>query len=107
MSIRKEVRELVEMGPLPDEHSATEEQVDRLSDAIDKIARPVTPEEALLLISAFGPDDCFGVAWSLLHLIETAPGASANTAEPPADANEWVRRLWARAERGRQYKLGK
>ena len=22
----------------------------------------------------FGPDECFGLAWSILHLIETAPG---------------------------------
>jgi hypothetical protein len=88
---------------LPDEHSATEEQVDRLSDAIDKIARPVTAEEALLLISAFGPDDCFGVAWSLLHLIETEPGRTYVTEEPGPDANEWVRRMWNRIQCAKQW----
>jgi hypothetical protein len=107
MSIRKEVREFVDMGPIPDSDSATEEQLDRLGAAIDKITRPVTREEAALLLTVFGPDECYGLAWTLLHLIETAPGGTPIKEEPPPDANEWVRDLWGRAERGRRYKLGK
>ncbi|MDB6032726.1 MAG: hypothetical protein JWM16_3064, partial [Verrucomicrobiales bacterium] len=28
----------------------------------------------LALVKVFGPDDYYGLAWSLLHLIESAPG---------------------------------
>ena len=34
---------------------------------------PVTDEEAEELVECFGPDDCFGLAWSLVHLVETSP----------------------------------
>jgi hypothetical protein len=107
MSIRKEVREFVGRGPLPDSKSASVEHLRELQEALEAITAPVTDDEAALLTTAFGPDDCFGLAWTLLHLIETAPGATAITPEPPPDANEWVRDLWGRAERGRRYKLGR
>ncbi len=34
----------------------------------------VTDEEAVALATLFGPDGCYGLAWFVLHLIETAPG---------------------------------
>lgn len=48
------------------------------------------------MISLFGQDDCFGLAWSMLHLIETSPNW------PLADvlsdfSNEWIYRLRERA----------
>jgi len=90
------------MGPFPDSASATEEQLNQLGDAIDKIERPVTSEEAALLLTMFGPDECFGLAWNLVHLVETAPGGVPISEKPPPDANEWVRLLWDSAERARQ-----
>ena len=35
-------------------------------------------------------DDCFGLAWTLLHLIETAPEAIDRL---PAGQNEWIDRI--------------
>lgn len=43
-------------------------------DLLGKIKSPLTDEEACALVGTFGPDDCFGLAWTLLHLIESAPG---------------------------------
>ncbi|MEV0978358.1 hypothetical protein [Streptomyces sp. NPDC049915] len=43
----------------------------------------------------FGPDDCYGVAWLLLHLIETGPNPVL-TEPPDAHAGPWRRRLWRR-----------
>lgn len=48
------------------------------------------------MVSLFGQDSCFGLAWSLLHLIETSPNW------PLADvlsncSNEWAVRLHERA----------
>lgn len=104
MSVREEVRVFVSMGPLPDEASATEEQVNKLGEAIDKITPPVSREEAELLMTSFGaPDTCFGLAWAILHLIETAPGGPMLDAEPPDDANYWIKYMWIRIENGRRW----
>ncbi len=98
--IRDEVRQLVALGPLPSESddSTPEEQLQRQQDLLESISSPVTDEEAKLLLRVFGDDDCFGLAWTLLHLVETAPHTPVESL-PPESANEWIRRIWARAER--------
>lgn len=95
------VREFVALGPIPDSASVTEAQINLLGEALDRITPPITPEEAELLLTAFGPDECFGLAWNLLHIIEIAPGGAPICTEPSVDANEWVRDLWTRAHRGK------
>src|SRR5690348_11206331 len=94
--IRPEVDRLVSMGPLPPENKPDPALVDASGDAAKAIARPVTTEEAEALLTVFGPDDCFGLAWTLLHLIETAPESPIRS-EPPSDAIKWVRYVWERA----------
>ena len=98
MNIRTEVSELASLGPLPGEN-ADESVIARHQASIGKIDGPVSVEEAAILMGLFGSDDCYGLAWSLLHLIESAPGG-APLASPPTEAeNEWLRRLWARSHR--------
>ena len=97
MSVRKEVHEFVNSGPLP-ESSAAESEIALRQCQLEAIRAPLTDEEAALLITAFGPDDCYGLAWALLHLIESAPGRAGVLKEPTTDDNEWVRRLWDRAQ---------
>ena len=48
----------------------------------------------------FGPDDCFGAAWTLLHLIETAPNWPQEPLED--NGNEWLQMLNRRAERWKE-----
>lgn len=97
--MRQEVIELLRMGPLPEATVNSDPHlIDRYAESVQRITRPITDEEACALVKIFGPDDCFGVAETLVHLIETAPGW------PIADclrdtSNEWVRDLRARAER--------
>ncbi|HET6355112.1 hypothetical protein [Streptomyces sp.] len=93
--MRPEVQAFVEGGPLPD-WDASEEDIDRRVAQLDAISKPVTAEEARALVDCFGPDDCYGVAWTLMHLIETGPNPVLTT-QPAADANEWHRRLYDRA----------
>jgi hypothetical protein len=95
--IRHEVRELAAAGPFPDEQDATVEEIDEVERLIDLIDRPVTDDEAQLLATLFGPDNCYGLAWTLLHLIETAPGAQIASYRQNPD-NEWVIRLNARVD---------
>ncbi|MEU8935157.1 hypothetical protein AB0D30_35375 [Streptomyces sp. NPDC048409] len=93
--MRPEVRTFVADGPLPD-RDASEEEIDRRIMRLNAIPKPVTEEEARALIFCFGPDDCYGVAWTLLHLVETGPNP-AFTTKPEPDANEWHQRLYDRA----------
>ncbi|MGW4470902.1 hypothetical protein ACWENQ_14620 [Nonomuraea sp. NPDC004354] len=96
--MRPEVQAFIADGPLPD-WDAEEEQIDRRDRQLRAILAPVTAEEAKALAACFGPDDCYGVSWTLLHLIETGPNPVL-TARPAADANEWHQRLWIRAVNG-------
>ena len=98
MSARKEVEDLVVLGPLPDEN-ADEEAIAIHAGLLGKIARPVSDEEAALLVGLFGPDDCYGLAWTLLHLIESAPGGIPLKVEPIHSDGSWLHLLWARSHR--------
>lgn len=94
--LRHEIDELVALGPMPGSQ-ADGSAISTFENALEKIAPPLTNEEAVALTTSFGPDDCFGLAWSLVHLIETAPGAVVPS-EPEPQANEWLRVLWERSK---------
>jgi hypothetical protein len=55
-------------------------------------------DEAKALVELFGADDCFGLAWTLLHVIETAPGWPILDALGDTE-NQWIARLKQRAGR--------
>lgn len=98
MTVRKEVNDFVELGPLPDAN-ADEAVIARHQERLHKIKRPVSDDEAALLMGSFGPDDCYGLAWTLLHLIESAPKGAPLKAQPASSDNEWLRQLWERSHR--------
>jgi hypothetical protein len=90
--VREEVRQLLALGPLPAYKEVSDEKLRSFEELLGKISPPVTDDEARALIGLFGPDECYGLAWTMLHLIETAPGW------PLWDSlgnlnNEWIRRL--------------
>ncbi|MFF5455919.1 hypothetical protein ACFY40_32510 [Streptomyces sp. NPDC012950] len=93
--MRPEVRTFTADGPLPDQ-DADEEEIARRAEQLEAVPAPVTPEEARALAACFGPDDCYGVAWSLLHLVETAPGPVPPVTRPGPDAGDWRHTLWNR-----------
>ncbi|MFR9775369.1 hypothetical protein ACL02O_04830 [Micromonospora sp. MS34] len=94
-TVRAEVRAFADLGPLPAEETAEQDDIEERERRLHQIAGPVTDDEARLLVACFGVDNCYGLAWKLLHLVETAPTSRIGT-EPPAGANEWVVRLWRR-----------
>ena len=63
--------------------------------ALENVVSPLTIEEAYTLMTLLGPDDCYGLAWSLLHKIETAKGLSIEDLpqECSSYASEWITRL--------------
>ncbi|MGY0460337.1 hypothetical protein ACW14Y_08715 [Kitasatospora sp. cg17-2] len=92
--MRPAARAFVADGPLPGQ-SADEEEIDRRVAQLEAVTKPVTGAEARALASCFGPDDCYGLAWTLLHLVETGPNPVLAT-EPAPNAGEWHHRLWGR-----------
>ena len=90
---------LVDNGPLPDS-DADEKTIVRAEHLLAAVVPPITAAEAVLLVELFGQDECYGLAWTLLHLIETAP-RSPLQAPPGAGSNEWKLRLWNRSTRRR------
>lgn len=93
--MRADVAAFVAAGPLPD-WDAREEEISYRQAQLEAITRPVTGEEAAALAQCFGPDDCYGLAWTLLHLIETGPNPVVTT-RPGPDTNEWHHTRWIRA----------
>ncbi|MFF0446663.1 hypothetical protein ACFYT4_09655 [Streptomyces sp. NPDC004609] len=99
MSVRREVEDLLGAGPLPSE-DASEEEIAEAQQLLEVINAPVSDEEAQALVACFGSDDCYGLSWTLLHLIETASGAQ-NARYSRNMENPWVQLLTARVEAAR------
>lgn len=73
-NVRKEIESMAALGPLPSEDGRDIELVKKYDQLFRTISTPITNEEARILVALFGTDGCFGLASSLVHLIETAPG---------------------------------
>jgi hypothetical protein len=97
--MRPEIRRLVELGRLPSEDDADAEKLRKYEVEYRGITRPITDEEAIALLGLFGEDGCFGLASSLMHLIETAPGWPIKDCLTDT-TNSWVLELKNRAIRG-------
>jgi hypothetical protein len=98
-SVRTEVQELQKLGPLPSEDEAEIPQLERIEALYRAIARPITDDEAHILVELFGTDGCYGFAFSFIHLIETAPGWPLKDCLEQLN-NEWKVELRNRAIRG-------
>ena len=74
--IRPEIEELERLGPLPaddDDYPGIDRKLFDVEHLLAAVDPPVTVEEARVLAALFPRDGgtCYGLAWSLLHLIET------------------------------------
>jgi hypothetical protein len=72
--MRPEVCQLVGKGPLPSSKSGVQ-QIKEWQEAFERIKPPISDEEAKALANLFPAtdNDCFSLAWSLLHLVESSP----------------------------------
>jgi hypothetical protein len=99
-NIRQEILDFASQGSFPSSESTDEIVVTRMTEALLRIQPPVTRDEAILLASSFGPDEYFGLAWTLVHLIESASGGVPFDALPEeVRKNEWVRLMEERARK--------
>lgn len=99
MPIRPDVQQLIARGPFPASAVWDQHDLDSRGALLSSIKPPLTREEAADLLICFGPDDAFGLAWTLLHLIESDPGGVPIPTKPQSSDNEWVRLLWDRSHR--------
>jgi hypothetical protein len=90
------VKELVKFGALPSSLNPDIVKLEAIQSLLTKIEQPISDTDAQVLVTLFGPDDCFGLAWTLLHIIETAPGWPLNDVLRDV-GNEWVTLLKQRA----------
>ena len=96
--MRESVIQFTSLGRLPEEETAEVAQLQEFESALNAIERPVSKQEAVELLCSFptGEHSCFGLAWSLLHLIETAPDWPYREARLHG-ANPWVKTMLERA----------
>ena len=99
--MRAAIKELLDMGPLPSYAVAMQPdqlaKLERYTQIIVSIREPLTDEEARALVRLFGPDDCFELEKSLVHLIESAPGWPLWDCLGDA-SNDWVQMLRQRLD---------
>ena len=96
------IEQLKQLGPLPPESTDDFVLIQRWQDTLARVSTPLDASEAEILCTLFGPDGCFGAAWSLVHLIETASDLTDEylTRLPP---NEWIDLLQTRRENAKQF----
>jgi hypothetical protein len=91
--MRPEVQHLVGMGQLPSSASAIP-IIQEWQEALENIKPPLSDEEAVALTKLLpnAEDECYGLAWTLIHLIETAPTWPLSHDIEESD-NPWIARL--------------
>ena len=102
--IRPEIEELERLGPLPaddDDYPGIDRKLFDVEHLLAVVDPPVTVEEARVLAALFPRDGgtCYGLAWSLLHLIETL-GVDDGLREvvPGVDSAQWRKMFEQRLE---------
>lgn len=97
--MQSQIIDLIKLGRLPREEEADPEILERVQVLLSEIARPITDAEAVGLAGLLGPDDCYGLAWTLIHIIEEAPGWPLNDVIAATDG-EWPAVLTSRVREG-------
>src|SRR5687768_15601196 len=71
--VRDAVKALVAAGPMPSEDDE-DSDLENWEKPLLSLKAPLSDEEADALIGIFPPDLAFGLGFTLLHLVESAPG---------------------------------
>jgi len=108
--IRPEVSELVKLGRFPSEDKAGPEIIKQQEVLLLGLnaSSPASNDEVHALVQLFnsnGEDTYYGLAWTLLHLIEKSPGWPLEDCLAD-DSNGWIAFLKLRLENGRRVAEG-
>ncbi len=100
--VRDVIKELAALGRFPRSEGANVDTLRQQGTLLAAIQRPLSPEEARILVGLFGPDTYDGLAWTLLHLVETTPGWPLEECLAAMESGEWRERMRERAGNGRR-----
>lgn len=89
------VKELLKLGSFPSSENPDLVRLEKIQVLLAEIEKPISDDDARALVTLFGPDDCYGLAWTLLHIVETAPGWPLCDVLAGSE-NEWIERLKSR-----------
>lgn len=90
--MRQEIIELCRLGAFPSSNAVDLAVIKKQEYLLLSIERPVSNDEARALMSLFGPDDYYGLAWTVLHLVESAPDWPLWDCLEDT-SNEWIQTL--------------
>lgn len=95
--MRSSIAQLARLGRLPSEALATAPELRAFETALQATEGPLTDEEALALLGTLPSSEqsCFGMAWTVLHLIESAPGWPLRQAASLLP-NPWIAKMLER-----------
>lgn len=101
--IRPEIEELERLGPLPaddDDYPGIDRKLFDVEHLLAAVDPPVTVEEARVLAALFPRDGgtCYGLAWSLLHLIETLDADDLGAVVTGVNSAQWRKMFEQRLE---------
>jgi hypothetical protein len=97
LGVQVSIQNLAGLGRLPSADEVSPSFLEKFQGLLSAIQRPVTDQEAETLAGLLGPDDCHGLAWTLVHIIEEASGWPLSEAISKANG-EWAEVLAARAK---------
>jgi hypothetical protein len=100
--MQKPIKYLLQLGPMPDSQNVSIERVYDYELAISGIKKSITDQEAMVLLTIFGPDDFYGLSWSLVHIIETSPSWPMEHLLSHTDLREGIYTLRARMKNYKQ-----
>ena len=101
--IRPEIEELERLGPLPaddDDYPGIDQKLFDVEHLLAAVDPPVTVEEGRVLAALFPRDGgtCYGLAWSLLHLIETLDADDLGAVVTGVNSAQWRKMFEQRLE---------
>lgn len=94
MHIRDEVNAVIALGRLPSS-DADSASTDKWGKLLSNLKKPLNENESLALCSSLPilDDDCYGLAWSILHAIESCPVWSNKILSKAKISGPWKDRL--------------
>jgi hypothetical protein len=93
---RPAVLRLAALGQLPHELDITDADLRERETLIDSLEPPASDEEERLLLPLLGEGTCWGLAWGVVHLVESSPSWPDWEGVRVLPA-EWREMLWANA----------
>lgn len=99
INVRESITKLFELGPLPDEtddENYSDNFFEEYEALLDEIEKPINSGEARLLVQLFPNVSCYGLDWTLLHLIESTPQWPIYEIIESCQSAEWKQRMISR-----------